>query len=59
MKVSRYAVVLGLLLAATACGPTSYVSCDEAKKANATPLHRGESGWNDRLDRDGDGVACE
>lgn len=38
---------------------TSFTNCTEARAAGAAPLHRGDPGWNDRMDRDGDGVACE
>jgi hypothetical protein len=41
-------------------GPT-YASCADARAHGATPLLRGTPGYeaNRRLDRDGDGVACE
>ena len=37
----------------------SYRNCSEARAAGAAPLYRGQAGYNPRLDRDGDGVACE
>jgi hypothetical protein len=36
-----------------------YPNCKTAKAAGAAPLHRGEPGYRDDLDGDGDGVACE
>jgi hypothetical protein len=36
-----------------------YADCSAARAAGAAPLHRGEPGWSDRMDGDGDGVACE
>lgn len=36
-----------------------YRNCREARAAGAAPLYRGQAGYNLRLDRDGDGVACE
>jgi micrococcal nuclease len=36
-----------------------YASCKEAKQAGATPLKRGDPGYRDELDNDGDGIACE
>lgn len=36
-----------------------YATCAAAKHAGAAPLHRGEPGYRSKLDRDGDGVACE
>jgi hypothetical protein len=37
----------------------SYASCEAARAAGAAPLHRGQPGYNRRLDADRDGVACE
>jgi micrococcal nuclease len=37
----------------------SFGSCREARAAGAAPLRRGDPGYSGRLDRDGDGVACE
>jgi len=39
--------------------PVHYRSCAEAIEAGAAPLRRGEPGYSRRLDRDGDGVACD
>lgn len=36
-----------------------YGSCADARAAGAAPLYAGEPGYRPRLDRDGDGVACE
>jgi hypothetical protein len=36
-----------------------YANCAAARAAGAAPLHRGDPGWSDALDGDGDGVACE
>ena len=38
---------------------TSYANCSEARAAGAAPLYQGSPGYSSRLDRDGDGVACE
>ena len=46
----------------TATSPNSsamYTSCREARAAGAAPLQAGSPGWNPKLDRDKDGVACE
>lgn len=37
----------------------TYKSCAEAKEANAAPLKKGDPGYSTKLDRDGDGIACE
>jgi hypothetical protein len=37
----------------------SYANCSEARAAGVTPLHRGDPGYSSKLDRDGDGIACE
>ncbi|MER2133392.1 MAG: excalibur calcium-binding domain-containing protein [Arthrobacter sp.] len=35
-----------------------YSNCTAVQDAGAAPIHRGDYGWQDALDRDGDGVAC-
>lgn len=35
-----------------------YENCSAVQEAGAAPIRRGENGWQDGLDRDGDGVAC-
>lgn len=37
----------------------SYSNCSEARAAGVTPIYRGQPGYSAKLDRDGDGVACE
>jgi len=37
----------------------TYKNCTEARAAGVTPLYAGEPGYSRKLDRDGDGVACE
>jgi hypothetical protein len=53
--------VIGLI-AMSGCSDESYVqfqSCRQAREVGAPlPLHRGDPGWNARLDPDGNGVAC-
>ncbi len=40
--------------------PTAYyANCDAVRAAGAAPIHRGEPGYSAKLDRDGDGIACE
>lgn len=36
-----------------------YANCSEARAAGAAPLHRGDPGYDNSLDGDNDGVACE
>ncbi|HEY2192013.1 MAG TPA: excalibur calcium-binding domain-containing protein [Actinomycetospora sp.] len=49
-----------LAVAAPAAPPgASYPNCAAARAAGVAPLHRGEPGYSGKLDRDGDGVACE
>ncbi|GID96573.1 excalibur calcium-binding domain-containing protein [Amorphoplanes digitatis] len=36
-----------------------YANCTEVRDAGADPIHRGDPGYSRKLDRDGDGVACE
>lgn len=37
----------------------SYKSCDEVRAAGKAPLKRDQPGYSTKLDRDGDGVACD
>lgn len=37
----------------------TYPNCAAARAAGAAPIRRGEPGYGEHLDRDGDGVACE
>lgn len=36
-----------------------YANCTAVRKAHKAPLYAGEPGYSRKLDRDGDGVACE
>ncbi|WP_246862859.1 excalibur calcium-binding domain-containing protein [Paenibacillus cellulosilyticus] len=36
-----------------------YKNCTDVRAAGAAPLHKGDPGYSKKLDRDGDGVACE
>ena len=45
--------------ARTAPPPTAYADCDAVRAAGAAPIRRGEPGWNDAFDGDGDGLGCE
>lgn len=47
---------LGLLGRAAA---TVFANCAAARAAGAAPVRRGDPGYSSRLDRDGDGIACE
>lgn len=43
--------------AAAVDGP--FPNCAAAWEAGAAPVHRGDPGYSERLDRDGDGIGCE
>ena len=36
-----------------------FKNCKEARAAGYSGMKRGETGYREKLDRDGDGVACE
>lgn len=40
-------------------GYAFYKNCSAARAAGAAPIYRGQPGYRDKLDRDGDGIACE
>lgn len=44
---------------APAPAQAAYGTCAEARAAGAAPLYVGSPGYSSKLDRDGDGVACE
>ncbi|WP_223879949.1 thermonuclease family protein [Paenibacillus spiritus] len=44
---------------ASSARTVTYANCDAVRAAGAAPLRRGEPGYSRRLDRDGDGVACQ
>lgn len=37
----------------------TYANCAAVRAAGAAPIHRGDPGYNSKLDKDGDGIACE
>ncbi|WP_225206259.1 excalibur calcium-binding domain-containing protein [Novosphingobium huizhouense] len=36
-----------------------YPNCSSARAAGAAPIRAGDPGYSRKLDRDGDGIACE
>ena len=36
-----------------------YPNCEAARRAGVTPIYRGQPAYSSKLDKDGDGVACE
>lgn len=40
-------------------GNASFSNCSEVRAAGAAPIRSGDAGYSRRLDRDGDGIACE
>ncbi len=45
--------------AAAAASNVYYENCTDVRNHGAAPLYVGDPGWQDKFDRDGDGVACE
>ncbi|CAN7549297.1 excalibur calcium-binding domain-containing protein [Pararhizobium sp. LjRoot238] len=45
--------------AASEGGEAYFPNCAAARAAGAAPIYAGEPGYRRKLDRDGDGVACE
>ncbi|MHA6767031.1 excalibur calcium-binding domain-containing protein [Sphingobium ummariense] len=37
----------------------SWRTCTDARAAGTAPIYRGEPGYSEKMDRDGDGIACE
>lgn len=44
---------------AVSTGRTYFRNCSEARAAGAAPIRAGQAGYSRKLDRDGDGIACE
>ncbi|WP_236825853.1 MULTISPECIES: DUF1524 domain-containing protein [unclassified Blastococcus] len=44
---------------AAAAPAPAYADCAAVRAAGAAPIHRGEPGFSERFDGDGDGVGCE
>ncbi|MDF0531400.1 excalibur calcium-binding domain-containing protein [Tsukamurella sp. 8F] len=44
---------------APSTGGRSFANCSAVRAAGAAPLYRGQAGYAPKLDRDGDGIACE
>lgn len=44
---------------ATTAAAVSYANCDAVRAAGKAPLHKGDPGYSTKLDRDGDGTACD
>jgi colicin import membrane protein len=40
-------------------GSAYYANCDAVRAAGKAPIRVGQPGYSRKLDRDGDGVACE
>ncbi|MGY1641335.1 DUF1524 domain-containing protein [Geodermatophilus sp. SYSU D00703] len=49
----------GAAPAAPRSAEASYADCAAVRAAGAAPIRRGEPGWRDTFDGDGDGVGCE
>jgi micrococcal nuclease len=43
----------------TAPANPHYANCDAVRAAGAAPIHPGDPGWQQKFDRDKDGVGCE
>jgi colicin import membrane protein len=43
----------------TGASSTFYANCTAVRAAGAAPIYAGDPGYSRKLDRDGDGVACE
>lgn len=50
---------LGLVDTDAGSATTYYANCSAVRAAGAAPIYRGQPGYSSKLDRDGDGVACE
>ncbi|MFC0588864.1 excalibur calcium-binding domain-containing protein [Novosphingobium aquiterrae] len=58
-RVKPVAVTMGLMWARTPRAGDHWRGCDPVRAAGSAPLYRGEPGYREDMDGDGDGVACE
>lgn len=58
-KANSLAVASGVKRAREPQEGDSWHGCDDARSAGTAPIYRGEPGYRDGMDGDGDGVACE
>src|SRR6476620_8580674 len=59
MVMVGLAVVFGGGVFAAPVSAFPFSNCDQAEAAGAAPIYAGQPGYSSKLDRDGDGVACE
>ena len=57
--MSQIAVDAGILRARSPQAGDYWGGCDSARAAGTAPIYRGEPGYREEMDGDGDGVACE
>lgn len=57
--VKPVAVTMGLMRARTPQEGDRWPGCDPVRAAGSAPLYRGEPGYDEKMDGDGDGIACE
>jgi hypothetical protein len=53
------AVQFGWMRARATQAGNYWRGCDEARAAGMAPIFRGEAGYREGMDGDGDGIACE
>ncbi|MEH3102136.1 excalibur calcium-binding domain-containing protein [Sphingomonas adhaesiva] len=53
------AIATGMRRAREPVAGDHWGGCHDARSAGTAPIYRGEPGFDDRMDGDGDGVACE
>lgn len=57
--VKPIAVPLGIMRARAPEAGDHWRGCNDARAAGTAPIYRGEPGFRDKMDGDGDGIACE
>jgi len=54
-----FAIEFGWMRARAPEAGDSWRGCDQARAAGTAPIYRGEPGYREEMDGDGDGIACE
>lgn len=58
-RAQTVAVVAGIARARTPQAGDRWGGCHDARAAGTAPIYRGEPGYREDMDGDGDGIACE
>ena len=59
IAVTAFSIAVLAAPAAASHADPVYKNCTEVRQAGKAPILKGQPGYSTKLDRDGDGIACE